>query len=81
MPMTPQLAREHLRDGADCIADCIKSLKRVQKQFEPLAPQIVAELARLEIVHVSLRELAVQAAATDLEPLLSAPARPATVVA
>jgi hypothetical protein len=63
MAMTSQVAREHLRDGADCIADCIKSLKRVQKQFEPLGPQIVAELDRLETIQISLRGLASQVAA------------------
>lgn len=67
MAMTSHVAREHLRDGADCISDCIKSLKRVQKQFEPLAPQIVAELARLETIHVALRGLAVQAAGYEGE--------------
>jgi lipoate synthase len=73
MAMTSQVAREHLRDGADCIADCIKSLKRVQKQFEPLGPQIVAELNRLEAIQTALRGLASQVAAEDSRSVGSAP--------
>lgn len=81
MAMTSMVALEHLRDGADCIADCIKSLKRVQKQFEPLGPQIVAELDRLETIQSSLRGLASQVAAGDVQSADRASVSLAKVVA
>ncbi|WP_194725568.1 hypothetical protein [Noviherbaspirillum malthae] len=81
MAMTSMVAREHLRDGADCIADCIKSLKRVQKQFEPLRPQIVAEIDRLETIQSALRCLATQVASGDTVSTGGLPASLAKVVA
>jgi len=35
-------AEEHLRDGQDCIQECVKTLQRVQKNF----PHVSAELAQ-----------------------------------
>lgn len=48
MAMTPERATEHLRDGADCISECLKTIERVRKNFPELGSQIGVAAAKLQ---------------------------------
>lgn len=47
--MTPDVAREHIKDGADCISEAMKTIKRVKKSF----PASDAQLTKVE-AHLKL---------------------------
>lgn len=48
MPMTKERAIEHIRDGADCISECLKSIERVRKNFPDVASRISATTVSLQ---------------------------------
>lgn len=57
MAMTSERAGEHIRDGADCISECIKAIERVQKSFPDLAPRIAVTTQKLREARTELQVL------------------------
>lgn len=57
MPMTKERAIEHIRDGADCISECLKSIERVRKNFPNVASRISATTVSLQSSRRELEDL------------------------
>lgn len=60
MAMTSQSASEHLRDGVDCISECLKTIERVRKNLPELATQIMTTSAKLREARTELQSLDAQ---------------------
>lgn len=49
MAMTIDVAKEHIKDGSDCITEAMKTLKRVKKHFPRSGEQILKAEAHLQL--------------------------------
>lgn len=65
--ITLDVAREHLKDGSDCIAEAMKSVKRVQKNFPSTNEKITLIEDHLKTARTLLQETQ-DALVSDLSP-------------
>ncbi len=47
MTISIDVAAEHLRDGEDNIKECLKTIRRVQKNFPSLGPELDVAVTQL----------------------------------
>lgn len=57
--ISPAVAKEHLGDGQDNIAEAIKTIRRVVRSYPDLAPELDQATVNLNVAKESMR-LAVQ---------------------
>ena len=55
IPISPAIAKEHLGDGQDNIAEAVKTIKRVLKSYPHLAPELNAATVHLTSARESMQ--------------------------
>lgn len=69
MAMTVDVAKEHIKDGSDCIAEAMRTIKRVKKNFPQSDEQLTKVEAHLKLAQNILNGEGVLAAGAASNPL------------